>query len=71
MSTIKEKLNNTREEIKKDFQLKLKELQNEFPFINSFSWKQYTPYFNDGEECVFRAGTSKGEIYINNLFFLL
>lgn len=23
------------------------------PLLKSFSWSQYTPYFNDGEECVF------------------
>lgn len=24
--------------------------------IHSFGWNQYTPYFNDGEPCVFRVG---------------
>jgi len=24
-----------------------------FPEAGSFSWTQYTPYFNDGDECVF------------------
>lgn len=24
-----------------------------FPELHSFSWRQYTPYFNDGEECIF------------------
>lgn len=27
----------------------------EYPNLRSFSWQQYTPYFNDGEECVFRV----------------
>jgi hypothetical protein len=27
------------------------------PVVESFSWAQYTPYFNDGEECVFSANT--------------
>lgn len=26
------------------------------PLVESFGWDQYTPYFNDGEPCVFRAG---------------
>lgn len=30
-----------------------KELFEEFPEMNSFSWEQYTPYFNDGDECTF------------------
>jgi hypothetical protein len=25
------------------------------PEIHSFGWQQYTPYFNDGEPCVFRV----------------
>lgn len=25
----------------------------DFPDVASFSWSQYTPYFNDGDECVF------------------
>lgn len=24
--------------------------------VSSFGWRQYTPYFNDGEPCVFGAG---------------
>lgn len=28
------------------------------PNLDRFSWTQYTPYFNDGDECVFRAGTN-------------
>ena len=42
------------------------ELQTEFPkifeelfakskLIDSFSWTQYTPYFNDGETCEFHV----------------
>jgi hypothetical protein len=26
------------------------------PGIHSFGWRQYTPYFNDGEPCVFSTG---------------
>jgi hypothetical protein len=25
------------------------------PALESFGWTQYTPYFNDGDECVFGA----------------
>lgn len=25
------------------------------PYIVKFGWRQYTPYFNDGEPCIFRA----------------
>lgn len=33
------------------------------PRLKSVAWAQYTPYFNDGDECVFRAHTS--DCYIN------
>lgn len=27
-----------------------------YPEVTGIAWTQYTPYFNDGEPCVFRAG---------------
>jgi hypothetical protein len=27
------------------------------PVISAFGWTQYTPYFNDGEPCIFSVGT--------------
>lgn len=33
------------------------------PELHSFSWFQYTPYFNDGDECVFSAHTDY--LYLN------
>jgi hypothetical protein len=32
-----------------------------YPWIESFGWNQYTPYFMDGDPCVFSANTD----YIN------
>jgi len=29
-----------------------------YPTLESFGWTQYTPYFNDGETCVFYANTN-------------
>jgi hypothetical protein len=31
-----------------------------FPRLRSFSWTQYTPYFNDGEECIFGVHADYG-----------
>lgn len=31
----------------------LTELFNSFPKLQAIRWRQYTPYFNDGEECIF------------------
>ena len=32
------------------------------PKLESFGWNQYTPYFNDGEECTFSARTDEPDI---------
>lgn len=29
----------------------------EFPGVRRVAWTQYTPYFNDGDECVFRVNS--------------
>jgi hypothetical protein len=31
------------------------EIFEKYPKLLSFSWNQYTPYFNDGDECTFRV----------------
>lgn len=48
----------------------VKDLFEEFPAMNNFSWTQYTPYFNDGDSCSFGVnseadinGISSGEIH--------
>ncbi len=40
-----------------EFQNGTKELFEENPGLESFSFRGYSPYFNDGEECVFSAHT--------------
>ncbi len=37
------------------FRAACQELFEEFPDLESFSWAQYSPYFNDGNPCVFRV----------------
>lgn len=59
------------EQQKKQFQervsSRLKEVFKEFfrecPEIKTISWLQYTPYFNDGDECIF----SVKEVYFSNV----
>ena len=34
----------------------LKDFMKNHPQIKWIGWTQFTPYFNDGEECVFRVG---------------
>jgi hypothetical protein len=54
----------------------IKDLQQEFPdllkgafeknpTVESVSWRQYTPYFNDGDECAFSAYLGYDDLSIN------
>ena len=40
-----------------------KKMFDQYPFITAFQWNQYTPYFNDGEECLF----SVHDVNVTNL----
>lgn len=55
----KEEINKIKAElsdkIKENFHGLAKELFLGFPELKSFGWRQYTPYFNDGEACEFRS----------------
>ncbi len=64
MTTIQtelDKLIEAQRQLKQEFQTKAqglfksvtKEFFNKNPAITMITWTQYTPYFNDGEECVF------------------
>lgn len=44
-----------------------KDLFISIPEVSSFSWNQYTPYFNDGDECVFRVNTEPRSVTINGI----
>lgn len=52
------------EEAKKVFKVGANELFERYPDMVSFSWRQYTPYFNDGEPCEFGVRTSSDSINI-------
>lgn len=49
------------EKIKAEGEKSVKSFFKEFfekrPDVYGVKWNQYTPYFNDGEPCVFRVGT--------------
>lgn len=57
--TMKSEIKLFRERMKdegeKFFLEQSKELFKENPNLVKFAWHQYTPYFNDGDPCVFRA----------------
>lgn len=52
-------------ELKNDFAPMLTPLFEKHPKIKSISWNQYTPYFNDGDECTF--STNFDYVKINGL----
>lgn len=41
------------EDLRKEFPTMFKELFDKSEKIQSFGWRQYTPYFNDGDTCEF------------------
>ncbi len=45
------------------FDKALTEIFDKYESLESFGWNQYTPYFNDGDECTFSANTD--DININ------
>lgn len=38
---------------KEHFTIAMKEFFELYPFVSKIQWCQYTPYFNDGDECIF------------------
>lgn len=57
--SIKEEMKRLRDEARskvKNFFIKgMDSIFDKYPEVKSVSWNQYTPYFNDGEECTFRC----------------
>lgn len=65
--TIKDEMKKLRDEARvkvKSFFLKgMNKIFEMYPEVKTVSWRQYTPYFNDGEECTFSAHVS--DFYVN------
>ena len=54
---IKKMQNELQKKSAEIFLSSFKKLFEENPTLKSFSWSQYTPYFNDGDTCYFSANT--------------
>lgn len=52
MATLKKEMV---EESRTAFDDAARDLFAKYPDMDRFSWRQYTPYFNDGDECVFQV----------------
>lgn len=50
---IKEARDKFNDELKATFQNISKEFFEEFPMVQTITWNQFTPFFNDGDPCVF------------------
>ena len=59
MEAIREEIKTTASRL---FRECVQDLFIRHPEVKSFAWTQYTPYFNDGDECVFGAHTDDPEI---------
>ena len=59
LETLREQISALQEQAKVEakelFHTGAKELFEKHPEIKAFKWTQYTPYFNDGETCVFSS----------------
>jgi len=55
------------EESKRAFKEVSADLFKNNPLLKSFSWRQYTPYFNDGDPCIFGASVDGDAIVINDI----
>lgn len=54
ITKLKSEIVNISSDIFDDF---YKYIFNKYPTLESFGWTQYTPYFNDGDTCIFSANT--------------
>lgn len=50
---------------KESFTEVVKEIFTTYPKLKSFAWRQYTPYFNDGEPCEFSVHSDSDCISID------
>ena len=49
-------------ELQQEFPIMFKDIFATSPKLKSYSWTQYTPYFNDGDTCEFSAHVDDGDV---------
>lgn len=68
--TLKQKIADAQQEFrdtaKELFREQSEALFEKHPRLEAFAWHQYTPYFNDGDECVFRVSTDYPKIKLTD-----
>jgi molybdopterin converting factor small subunit len=63
LEVFNQKKKDLTEDLRKEFPTLFQDLFAQSKRIESFSWTQYTPYFNDGESCEF--GVNQDYLYVN------
>jgi len=70
MSDLKAKIEEMRQEMVKEatsiMNVEFRKVFEEFPELQNFSWRQYTPGFNDGDPCYFTVDNGPESITIND-----
>ena len=56
-------------QLQQDFGKVTAELFARYPLLGSFQWRQYTPYFNDGDTCEFGVRNDEIDITYNGIDF--
>lgn len=68
LAQLKVRLQEMREEVQKEarqaFIEGTKDVFETFPQLHGFGWQQYTPYWNDGDVCIFSAHTWAPDLYV-------
>lgn len=59
---MEQKQKELQQEVRRVFHEEIASIFATYPELTDISWTQYTPYFNDGAECVFHCS---GSFYIN------
>jgi len=67
MAAFDAKRKSLTEELQKQFPDLFKEFFVKHDWVNDFMWHQYTPYFNDGDECVFSVDNGEDSLSINGI----
>lgn len=67
LAELKQKVAEAKKQVEEMSKDAFKEMSTEVftnhPIVAGFEWRQYTPYFNDGEPCVFGARTDEPTMF--------
>lgn len=70
-SDLKDKMTEMKTQMKElgkaEFTKVVAELFEKRPGLESFGWRQYTPYFNDGDTCVFGVSNDPDNVEVNEV----